>query len=368
MKKSKGKWCRNVLAKFLTLAIIVTSIGVLPAVKASAATYTYNMSFDSDGFKYDNTDYMYTAEVEVGQKYEFGEAIYFYYYDENNKYVRKSSAGVSGLSWESSDTAIATVSSKGSITFKKKGNVSITAKYEKEKGEGYTSYSTKTLKFTVVAAGKNTSKVDLKKIKAAVTNVNKAYGGKVTISNAYKLKEAILDAEGLNENITKSSYVNMNGFLYKKVTSEYGYSYYQSSGKMVLPEAAAYKKCVNEYNAYVSKISNPESAASVSATGGKNSIAITLKKAVTAEQILKIKENNLWDARNKNVAEQVVYVKDKKTGHLYYADAKFTKGSKKVSITIKNLKLVKGRKYSLVEGKYSDSSPHWSTNKTFTAK
>ena len=119
---------------------------------------------------------------------------------------------------------------------------------------------------------------------------------------------------------------------------------------------------------------NPGKVFKISSIAGKNNsknFTINISSKVTAKQIFAIKEWMDWDSyRAPSKTEKFpVYVVDKSNGRKYYGIATATQGSKKLSVTLYNLKLKKGKTYQLFGTEYwSTMKNTWTKGKSFKIK
>lgn len=353
------------IAIYMCLLMLATTVfECMPFTRITAQAAVHKYSFEVDGYtssgeiKDGKYVYKYSAEVEKGQTIDLGKSIYRTCYDE---WGWKEYAGdLSGAKWKSSNTGVATVTSKGIVTIKKEGKATITYTLGSEKC---------TVEYTAVAAGKNSKTVKSDNMIKYAAQIKKAYGTKVTASNRYNLYNYLNAAYYNPENK-----VSTCGFLKEKRTSSSGYTY--ATNKLVAPECA-YIGYVSKKLEYYSYQMNPIGTtsskwftiSSLSGKAGKSDMTMKVSKAVTSDQIYAIQHHSGWDtymAKAKK-AEFSCFIKDKTTGRRYKCLATAVEGSKELKIKVVNATLIKGRKYQLA-AYWGGEENTWTRGKSFTAK
>ena len=242
----------------------------------------------------------------------------------------------SGVKYSSSKKSVAAIdSSSGKLTAKKNGTTTISARF---KGRTYK------FKLKVVSSLKSVRESDdtYSKKDAAAKAFVKQYGSsKITTKNRYDKVKAYADYVG-------GGYEGGDGI---KVVYE--------SGKAVkclyMPNEGRAVRLMEQLRNY-NKTRNPFSTASgkcfkvKSISGSNKTITINLKKAVSAEQMFGANvvalQNNPKNKVNSKKLTTSVRVRDSKYKY-YEGTMTIEKGSKKLTIKLKDSKLTKGKKYYL---------------------
>ena len=250
----------------------------------------------------------------------------------------------SGVTYKSSKTSVASINSKtGKINAKKTGTTTITIKYDGQ-----------TVKFKLKVVNSKDLK---KKLPSHVTSY---------MSDLEDCADAFLDLAGDVTKITTANrydiltayksydYRAENGLTntYELVSGNYKLTYYIYSPKA----ARAYVTCnaLNQYSNNCSPFATTSSKCfkvkSISGKGNTNKITVDLKDKVTEDQIFGGNYFLSWDSDIEKSGTYTfpIKVKNMKNNHHYYAIATVKKGSAKMTIKTKNLKLKKGTKYKLI--------------------
>ncbi|MGN0140617.1 MAG: Ig-like domain-containing protein [Roseburia sp.] len=248
----------------------------------------------------------------------------------------------SGVTYKSSDKSVATIDSKtGKITTKKNGTTTITVTFKGASG-----------KFKLRVVSKN--------------SIKKAIGSYYlsSLSERESCAKAFLDTTG---NITGITSANRYKVLTAYTSYDYKYyngissSYDSSSGKSIYyiycpGESHAYAICtlLSNYAYTRSPFTTSSSKCfrvnSISGKGNSNKITVTLKDKVTEDQIFGGNYLLHFDSEIKksNKYSFPITVENTKNKYKYYAVATVTKGSNKMTIETRSLKLKKGTTYKLV--------------------
>lgn len=353
------------IAVFLCLLLAIpTLVGVLPmnSLTAEAATTSSISSSYWNISKWDSSQrkYVYTISVEVGQEFNIGK-VFSCSYKKPGVYV-----GVSNLSatYTSSKTSIATVGKKtGIVKAKKKGTTVITIKC---KGAS--------VKCTVEVSKKNAfGKTSVRnKVVSKAKAMIKAYNGKMTSKNRYKVLKAY---DEYIAQVNQLSGAISNGFLCEKNA----YGYYSTTNKLVAPEmweANGIYCAMYDYGKKINPIGTTQSnwfkIKAVSAKANERSFTLDIKSKVDADDIFAIQLYQASDDVRTEDGRALfrIKVQDTKTGYIYYGWVTANKGSKQLTVNMDYLKLVKGRKYKMY-GMNTDTqlAPYgWTGGKTFTVK
>lgn len=314
------------LAVFLSVLVAFTTIFfVVPQEEVQAAT----------AWIYMPGGYASEVRVEKGAKDVYiGDYLTAYCEQDYTNYGLLSNN--SGVKYSSSKKSVAAVdSSTGKLTAKKTGTTTISAKF---KGRTYK------FKLRVVSSLKSVRESDdtYSEKDAAAKAFVKQYGSsKITTKNRYDKVKAYADYAG-------SGYAGGDGL---KVIYESGKAakciYMPNEGRAVrlVEQLRNYNKTRNPFSTISSKCFKVKSI-----SGSGKTITINLKKAVSAEQMfganvaaVRYGQDNNIDAK-KVIAE--MYVRD--SNYKYYpATMTIEKGSKKLTIKLKDSKLKKGKKYYL---------------------
>ncbi len=351
------------LAVFLCIMMVLPSIvSVLPmtATETSAAQKT-SLSWYYEFSRLEGAP----VQIEKGAKFYVGD--YAYIVDGNDS---GAASMFSKAKYSSSPKSVATVNSKGLMTVKNTGNVTIKIKY---KGK------TISQKFTVVPKGTWEQTDSVKGFANALKKITSSTPKKITKSNALKYTKL---RNNFSDSVVKyGTDIQITGFLMKEVKEEY-YSYTTPSDKLAVPTAGRYNYLCSLLYAYGDTYSPTATRGSKmmkisSVSANTKEITVKLKKAVTTEQVLAANILNSYynDSPNKKRAVVSVTVFDETTQKNYTGLATIKKGSKTVKIqlieygyvndiwtgTPQNLQ--KGHKYRIGYKKLS-----WGGGKKVTAK
>ena len=324
----------------LCMLMVFTTIFTAAPVEMQAANTVYTLNNSLGNGNYDVIIYKGMKDLYIGD-FVSGYKItnpgtskeeYTYY---SNVSTQKN------VTYKSSKKEVATVNSKGKITTKDTGTTTITVKYQGQ---------TSKIKLKVVSKKTYDKEID------AYTYVN--------ASSVEEAAKKFLDKTGTDPKITKdnrykllTAYANYQTnlgytsiFTYDAKKQTYVTKYYIYS-----PSAARAMTAYNKIATYCEKY-NPFSTRSgkcfeiKSISGKGKTITVNLKKNVTEDQIFGAQAQFDWDTELKQVKTYTfpIVVKNTSTGYEYYAIASVTQGKSKMTITLKNAKLTKGKKYELV--------------------
>lgn len=351
------------LAVFLCIMMVLPSIvSVLPmtATETSAAQKV-TLDWYYEFHRLDGAP----VQIEKGAKFYVGDYAYIIQGDES-----LCASMYSKAKYTSSSKSIATVNSKGLVTAKKTGNVTITIKY---KGK------TISQKFTIVPKGTWEKTDAVKGFSKALKKVSSSIPKSITKSNALKYTKIRNNYSDAVEKYGKE--IQITGFLMEEVKEEY-FSYTTPSDKLAVPTAGRYNYLCSllyeygsKYNPTATRGSKMMKISSVSAN--TKEITIKLKNAITADHILAANVQNSYynDKPNKKTAIVYIDVCDMTTQENYTGLATIKKGSKTVKIklikygwvndvwTKTSQKPEKGHKYRIGYKKLS-----WGGGKTVTVK
>lgn len=344
------KYFKKRLSLFLCLVLAFTTVCFTAPEETKAASTVYFGAIGS---------YSTTKEIQVakGDKNLYAGDYVCAYDTSGNSYGYLSMC--SNVTYKSSKTSVATInSSTGKITTKKNGTTTISVKF---KGQ--------TVKFKLKVVSKST-------LKNALSDYIKQY-----VSTYDDCAKDFLSATGSISKITSSNRYKVLA-AYKsydyKYTCGYTSSYDASSAKSTdyiysASSAHAYAVCraldnySSERNPFSTRSSKCFKIKSISGTSKK--VTVTLKDKVSEDQIFGSNYNFSWDTNVKKATTHTfpIYIQDTTNNHRYYAVATIKKGSNKMTIELKNLKLKKNRKYKLVD-QYYNSWLDGTVNKTVTFK
>lgn len=356
------KQMKKRLALFLCLLMTVpTILGCLPmaSLKADAA------SVPTSTYIGWNIPYVYNPagtsfEVEANKQVLVGRLVR--YQISGGTYKSGYLSQVKGVTYKSSNTAVASFDSKGKLTTKKAGTTNVTVTY---KGKLLTC-SVKVVKAgTHKASGSKYMKVkDLAQKLSSYT--------KVTADNRYKISELQGQLMHAQENLVSAA-----GFKMEKAK---GNSYFSNTNKLILPELLEYdteliNSKIQEYTAKDNPVGTVASKCfkikSISAKKNSRSFTITLKSKANATQIFKIKKYYSSDKVIKNDKRAVfpIYLKDTNTGYTYYGRAVATEKSNKITVSMDYHKLKAGTKYAVIgDLRWRGDTKGWTQGKAFTVK
>lgn len=365
------------LAVLLSLALVFTmALPVIPqtetTVQAASRTTEFWWDAHTEGA---GANAKSSFQVEKGQTFLLG-GLCVIYNEKEDVYGR--ACNVTGVTYKTSNSKIASITKKGQVTTKKTGTVKLTVKYGK---------ASSSVTVTVVGTGKlgSTSKTvknynkTLRKYAKSMQNVTKS-ARYSAVNNYVKLNTYI-------DKIHKTYKYTNTGFsaIKNSYTSSYnGETFYYTSSnhdKLVvtgLTDAKAYGAMCNAM-VKTSPIGTTASKyfkiKSVSAKSNSTSFSITLKSKVTEDQFFGAQATDvyyLWKTKtikNGKAGTFDMHVYDATAKQTYTAVVTMTKNSKTLKVKMPtNVKLVKGHTYNLRgiadwTGKYG-----WAKNKSFKAK
>lgn len=352
------------------IAILLSLLLAIPTILGALPTNTLTAKAASQGsmepvyyqiakYEYGANGYTrsFSLALEAGQKVDLSS---MFYYSNGSRYVRLDT--VTGDTYKSKKTSVATISSKGILQAKAKGTTNITIKY---KG------ITETCEVTVVKKNDFGLSAERSALSKAVKALDKAYGGKITSKNRYKVLQAYKD---YSKKIQTYQAIDSSGFA--KAKSEYGY-YSGSTNKLAVPEMLGLGNEVNQALATEAREKNPvgtvQSAMfkikSVTAKAKSRSFTINIKKKVNDDALFALQYTYSEDdyIEKDDRAVFPITVEDTKTGYKYSGHGIAQKNSTKLTINMDYLKLVKGRKYRLIGLEQWDGPYGWTNGYTFTA-
>ena len=351
------------LAIFLCIVMVLPSIVSLLPMTAQETSAAQKVSL---GWYYEFSRLEGApVQIEKGAKFYVGD---FAYIQEGNESFCASM--FAKANYTTSSKSIATVDSKGLMTAKKTGNVTIKIKY---KGK------TISQKFTIVPKGTWEQTDSVKGFSKALKKVTSSLPKKITKSNALKYTKIRNNFSDTVEKYGKE--IQITGFLMEEVNEEY-YSYTAPTDKLAIPTAGRYNYLCSLMYEYGSKYSPTATRGSKmmkisSVSANTKEITVKLKKAVTSEHILAANINNSYYNNKPNKKSAVVYVSvfDVTEQKNYTGLATIKKGSKNVTIQLIKYDWVndvwtqisqnpqKGHKYCIGHKKLS-----WGDGKTVTVK
>lgn len=282
---------------------------------------------------------------------------------------------MSGVTYKSYNTSVATINkSTGLINAKKTGTARIIIKYK--------SY---VLKCDIkVVSGLSRL---YKELRTEAKSLAKAYGKGVTSSNRYSLVNKSAYYYDMQDELRKARNYDYSDF-YKIIWGtqvndkfdESTYTYVRTVyvREPVLAHAHAIMQAIDYYaytkNPIATKCSKTFKISSVAGKG--DTVIVKLKSNVSSDQIFGIKAAtvNVWDnyITSSKKASFPIYIRDNAKRQRYYGIATVTKGSKTMTIKLKDSKLTKNRKYKLVaceQGAIRSDWIQYNKNKiTFKAK
>ncbi|MCC8045700.1 MAG: hypothetical protein LIP12_09405 [Clostridiales bacterium] len=297
-----------------------------------------------------------TIKVEVGQNFYLGD--YF------GRYTSESYTYGSDLNatYKSSKTSVATINSKtGYVKALKKGTSNLTLKY---KGTEYIC----TLK--VVSKGSLGTTGKYKTLNKASKELAKYYGVSITSKNSTAIMKKYITIHNAQVSLKIAS------------SSNYVYCFSSSSEnvwKLINPSGARAYRVVSALETYAKDVLDSIKVSSVSASAGNKTFEVTLKKALTAEQVYFLQFDkgdyeSKWKTSPTTVtfgATSITAWDEENTDYLYYGKCKVTKNSKKMTVTLyqdydhtKKAKLISKYKYELHINMTGDNR----IKKTFTVK
>lgn len=332
-----------VFLAFLMAFSFIASIAPSPmsTVEAASQKYFYSTVFTNN--KNPNT-----LQVEVGTKDAFlSDFIWIDHYAKGSN----SGALLSGITYSTSNKNILAVDKKtGACNAKKKGTVTVTAKYA---GKTYKA-KVKVVKkgaldtyrtFTTVYLNNNKTKnVLYKTYEKYATAVVKAYGKKLSGSNMFKVLKAI---KASPYTIGSMGYCTMHDNNYKPTT--YWLSPVQTHASAIVNRISSYTNERNPFSTYSTYCFHLDSI-----SGSSKTVTAYFKNNVSKGQMLYLEYNYVTSAKQVSTkqAQFPITVKDLTTSKYIKATATVTLNSKKVTIKPKS-KLVSGHTYKIY-----DEYPH----------
>lgn len=365
-------WKKRLALYLAVLLVLPAVIGMLPT--ASQEVQAASTSLWWTGGK--QTNKTTSIQVEAGQRLYLGDYIAV----SGTNYGHYITASMlKNVTYTSSKPAVASVSKKtGYVNVKKAGKTVIKVKYGK---------TTLKCNLTVVAKKKLKSTTTYKKVNTAAKTLSKAVPTKITYSNALKILQAM---SKYNEVKNSESTLSYGGFMYSISST----GQYTTTNKLSVPLAGRYETLSCMLAQYLGKYNcSPLSTwsaihfdASKFAVSVKNNNAtVTLKKAVTAQQIVYLQQQTVLYGSYflnmvgvKTTSKATAYfvswdIKNVKTGEIYTCIGTAKKGSKTITFKLYRydyssakyvrVKIKKGEKFQLCTVANS-----WGRAKKATAK
>lgn len=291
--------------------------------------------------------------VEQGTSFYIGDFARYY-----NNGVYLGTASMFKASYSSSNGNVAAINSKGYVETRNIGKSNITIKY---KG------NTLNCILTVVEAGSFGTNEEFTKLAEAADVIAKNMPKAITAKNGFRILKIFNQYQDLSDNLSS---VSDDGFIVE---------YYESTEKLVVPNASRYNKLYAQLERYAAKNSpiSTKSSKKINITSihaTERQVTINLAKAISKDQILALKMNPSWYAKEKNLSSGnnkayffTLIVDQSNERHTYTGLVCMTKGSKKVTVTPckangKRTKMKKNKTYQI------DDSLKWLKGKTFTVR
>lgn len=269
-------------------------------------------------------------------------------------------SNLSGVSYKSSQPSVVAINAKtGEMNAKKNGTSEITVKYKGKKRH-----------CTIKVVDEVPSYFDKRHYREVpdkyAGDFIKEFGTEITSKNRYKLLSIYKLAD---EWVVGSNGVYTKNIFEKK----------EMFCAICEPTIGRANALARKFGIYAQE-RNPflgGSAKQIKITklsGSKKTITATISKKVDADQIFGAQYVYGWDSKasEKRTVDFPVYIRDTRDGYKYYAVATLKKGSNKITIKTKNLKLKKNVKYELrVYDRFPDRAGDWlkgSKVTTFKAK
>ena len=339
------KYVKRRIAVFLSMVLVFGTVFVgapMEEVQANVGdiVWAYNSDnwYNSDHNVFDSKN-RHTYEVELGEKN-------FYVGDYILKIKKRDFTDRltyhSGVTYRSDKPSVAKVNAKtGKVTTKAVGSAKISVSYQ-----GKTATCTiKVVPASSLASYRPFSYIEMQ---AGAKKMLKFHGSKVTSKNRYTI---LKETSRYIEAFRWATYVGM------KYSSEYcsgeNESYTMYTMHVYSPTIIHALSLYQELRQYANK-RNPFSTESSKTLKVKNisgkgkNVSVTFTKSVNTEQMFGAQYALMTKKpSNKKALKFPVYMLDLKKGKFQKADAVIKKGSKKMTITMKNGKLKKGRTYLL---------------------
>lgn len=358
----------------LCFLLVFTTVFVAAPMEAQAATTTYRLGGPSGTIKtYAKADNFYVGDLVYCEAYT---------YDNNGNYVSYKDYGYlstnSGVKYKSSKTSVASVDSKGLLKIKKAGKTTITVTFNKQTIKFDINVLSKTKFFDEMKS--KASYNDWKKLASNADKAAKAYLKKIGTKpdvvkgkNRYDILSAYNQYESVSNGFTSFHTLNPSTNTYE--INSYYYSPTALHVTRLDNKIASDINNINPFSTYSAKHFAPKSI-----SGKGKTITVTLKSKVDDTMLLGANGAFSWDTEVKASKKYTfpIIVMNTSNNREYYGIATITKGSKKMTIELKNHKLVKGKKYQLVAktgtGRYGSYLGNWldaytgKIKTTFTAK
>ncbi len=357
----------------LCFLLVFTTVFVAAPMEAQAATTTYLGVSSSNIITYVDADNFYAGDFVYA---------YAYTYDSKGNYVSYKDYGYlsmnSGVTYKSSNTKVAKIDKNGLLDIKAKGTTTITVKFKKQ-----------TVKFDIKVLKKNdffnemkskASYNDWKKLASNADKTAKAYLKEIGKNpdvlkgkNRYDILSAYNQYESVSNGFTSFHTLNPSTNTYE--INSYYYSPTAHHVYRLDNKIASDLDSINPFSTYSAKHFAPKSI-----SGKGKTITVTLKSKVDDTMLLGANGAFSWDTEVKASKKYTfpIIVMNTSNNREYYGIATIEKGSKKMTIELKNHKLVKGKKYQLVAktgtGRYGSYLGNWldtytgKIKTTFTAK
>jgi len=335
---------KRMISLALSMLMVFTTIFTVAPQEVQAADVEYSVYSDIGSSEEEVVIYKGMKDLYIGDFFSADKYENPYTSDEKHTHYQNLT-DVKGVTYKSSKKSVATVNSKGLITTKKTGTTTITAKFKGQTAKlKLKVIEKKTFDKNLANSGWNVNPTAIEK--AAKTFLKKT-GNNPTIksSNRYKLLNAIKNYP------CADSYVQVDS--YDSKTDTYKMDYYIFGPKARRAEEVWCKiagYCMQRDPFDTRTLPNCFRISSISGKGKSNKITVTLAEKVTEDQIFGAQYAYSWSSTVKKATKHTfpIVVRNTSTDERYYAIASIKKGSNKMTITMKNAKLKKGKTYELL--------------------
>lgn len=287
-------------------------------------------------------------------------------------------SSLSGVSYSSSKKSVATIDSKtGLVKLKGTGTTTISMKYKGNTIKFKLNVITKTKFFNELKEKAPYS--DYKTLATTYDKAAKAFLKKVgTNPNVKKDKNRfdILETYNTYTNYSSGYTQQMDKYDPETGTYKYNFYFYAPTAAHAYAVRSKISSDIDSINPFSTNSAKHFEATKITGKAGSNKITVTLKTKVDDTMLLGANAAFSWDSEitKSDTYTFPIVVKNTSNGRQYYAIATVKKGSKTMTIELKNHKLAKNKTYELLNktktGRYSSYLGNWLSwgKSTFKAK
>ncbi|MCD7735869.1 MAG: Ig-like domain-containing protein [Lachnospiraceae bacterium] len=317
---------RRRLALYLAVLMMLPALVGIQPIQAEAAS---SLQLVTGG----ETNQVVT--IEKGQNFFAGDLIY---YDSTGNYEFVTLSMLSGATYKSSKTSVATIGkSTGKVTAKATGTTTITATYKSKKV---------TFKLKVLKKGALGTTTTYKSLNEKANLISSAFSSSptTTIKRAFQVSKKLAKLANAD-----STLIWVCGY---RGDNPVGVSYASdwTTINLNIPLSTRIYTLEMMYNPLATGSANAFQASKMTASVSKNTLTLTLKSKATKEQVTWLREAYEQSSSTKTYYTSGIW--DETSGKFYDARVYVTAGSKNLTIKLysngKRAKVIKGHKYTCV--------------------